>query len=221
MSKLTKQLDDEVTRRDMAQTEAVMYQGKLQDMSDGMATPSTGAPNRGKGISFERDRGSKEDEHTKGAHASTKLMRVIEHWMTHKDLQQALLRGSSVNDMAFSTLVQVLADCPSLHTLDLAQNHLTMDSCSEICNLITSATNLSFVSLADNQFSLRSLGYFMTAVMERQNTKKLSPLDLLDLHGNEGLVAGAAAPPPEAILRQVNGSLGPIKWPPRGAELIS
>merc|ERR1719456_1865192 len=156
MVKLTKQLDEEVTRRDMAQTEAVMYQGKLQDMSDGMATPSTGAPNRGKGISFERDRGAKEDEHAKGAQASTKLMRVIEHWMTHKDLQQALLRSASINDMSFSTLVQVLADCPSLHTLDLASNQLTMDSCSEICNLVTAAPHLSFVSLSENLLSLRS-----------------------------------------------------------------
>merc|ERR1719183_3168613 len=223
MVKLTKQLDDEVTRRDIAQTESVMFQGKLQDINDGMVTPSTGAHTRGKGISFERDRqGSKEDDHgNKAGQASTKLMRVVEHWMTHKDLQQALLRNASINDMAFSTLVQVLADCPSLQTLDLAQNQLTMDSCSEVCNLITSAQNLSFVSLADNLFSLRSLGYFMTAVMERQNTKKLAPLDLLDLHGNEGLVAGAHAPPPEALLRQVNQALGSTKLPPRGAELIS
>jgi len=219
MVKLTKQLDDEVTRRDIAQTEAVMAQGKLQDMSDGMVTPSTGANARGKGISFERERASKEDEQ-KGGQASTKLMRVIEHWMTHKDLQQALLRNASINDMAFSTLVQVLADCPSLQTLDLAQNQLTMDSCSEVCNLITSAPNLSFVSVADNLFSLRSLGYFMTAVMERQNTKKLAPLDLLDLHGNEGLVAAAQAQPPEGLLRQVNSALGATKVPPRGAELI-
>jgi len=74
---------------------------------------------------------------------------------------------------------------------------------------------------ADNLFSMRSLGYFMTAVMERQNTKKLAPLDLLDLHGNEGLVAGAAASPPEALLRQVNTALGPTKLPPRGPELIT
>merc|ERR1719498_839357 len=191
-----------------------------------MATPSTTAQGRGgKGITFQ-DRASKEDEHSKGAHASTKLMRVVEHWMTHKDLQQALLRNASINDMAFSTLVQVLADCPSLHTLDLAQNQLTMDSCSEVCNLITSATNLSFVSLADNLFSLRSLGYFMTAIMERQNTKKLTPLDILDLHGNEGLVAAAQATPPEALLRQVNQALEKtggqsIKLPSRGPELVA
>merc|ERR1719498_2211183 len=120
--------------------------------------------------------------------------------MTHKDLQQALLRGAGINDMSFSTVVQVLSDCPSLQTLDLTSNHLTMDSCSEVCTLITSAPQLSFVSLADNLFSLRSLGYFMTAVMERQNTKKLAPLDLLDLQGNEGLVAAASAPPHDGIL---------------------
>jgi ankyrin repeat protein len=223
MVKLTKQLDDEVTRRDIAQTEAVMFQGKLQDISDGMVTPSTGANARsGKGISFERDRGAKEEDQQKGSgQASTKLMRVVEHWMQHKDLQQALLRNSAINDMAFSTLVQVLADCHSLQTLDLAQNQLTMDSCSEVCNLITSAPNLSFVSLSENLFSLRSLGYFMTAIMERQNTKKLAPLDILDLHGNEGLVAGAAAPPPEALLRQVNTALGTTKLPPRGPELVA
>merc|ERR1719183_876658 len=107
MVKLTKQLDEEVTRRDIAQTEAVMFQGKLQDITDGMATPSTGTQARGKGISFSNDRGGKDDEHGKtgqSAQSSTKLMRVVEHWMTHKDLQQALLRNASINDAAFSTL---------------------------------------------------------------------------------------------------------------------
>ena len=48
-----------------------------------------------------------------------------------------------------------------------------MDSCSDLCQLITTAPSLSFISLAENLFSLRSVGYFMTAVMERQNTKNL------------------------------------------------
>merc|ERR1719221_674036 len=100
-----------------------------------------------------------------------------------------------------------LQDCPSLQTLDLSQNLLTMDSCSDICQLITSAPQLAFLSIAENLFSLRSIGYFMTAVMERQNTKKLMPLDLLDLQGNEGLVAAASAPAPEALLKQVSMSL--------------
>jgi len=220
MSKLTKQLDEEVTRRDILQTEAVALQSKVQDISEGAPVVSGAAASRGKGISFEREKGASQEDN-KGSQASTKLMRVIEHWMTHKDLQQALLRNSGINDMSFSTVVQVLADCPSLQTLDLGGNQLTMDSCSEVCNLITASPSLSFVSLADNLFSLRSLGYFMTAVMERQNTKKLAPLDLLDLHGNEGLVAGAAASPPDALLRQINAALGHIKLPPRGAELIA
>lgn len=217
MAKLTKQLDEEVMRRDLAQSEAQTLAGKVQDLSDGVALPPSGTHSKGKGISFEKDKSGTDEP----SNASTKLMRVVEHWMQHKDMQQALLRNAGVNDMAFSTLSQVLVDCQSLQTLDLACNQLTMDSCSELCNLITTAPQLSFVSLADNRMSLRSLGYFMTAVMERQNAKKLAPLDLLDLHGNEGLVAAAAAPAPDAILKQVNAALGPTKLPPRGAELIA
>ena len=41
--------------------------------------------------------------------------------MRQRDLQQALLRGTSINDTAFATLVQALNDCPSLQTLDLSQ----------------------------------------------------------------------------------------------------
>jgi len=222
MSKLNKQLDDEVTRRDIAQQEAVSLQSKVQDMNEGAPLAPLTSSNR-KGITFEKEKersGQNQEPGPGNSQASTKLMRVIEHWMTHKDLQQAMLRGAQINDMAFSTLVQVLADCPSLQTLDLAQNQLTMDSCSEICNLITSAPHLSFVSLAENLLSLRSLGYFMTAVMERQNTKKLSPLDLLDLHGNEGLMSAAAATPPEGLLRQIQAVLGMTKLPVRGPELI-
>merc|ERR1719412_2493840 len=111
----------------------------------------------------------------KSSQVSTKLMRVVDQWMRHRDLQEALLRGASINDHAFTTLVQAFVDCRSLQTLDLSQNLLTMDSCSDICQLITTAPSLSFISLADNLFSLRSVGYFMTAVMERQNTKKLIP----------------------------------------------
>ena len=54
-----------------------------------------------------------------------------------------------------------------------------MDSCSDLCQLITTAPSLSFISLAENLFSLRSVGYFMTAVMERQNTKKLGRIVVL------------------------------------------
>lgn len=41
--------------------------------------------------------------------------------MRQRDLQQALLRGASINDTAFATLVRALNDCPSLQTLDLSQ----------------------------------------------------------------------------------------------------
>lgn len=218
MVKLTRQLDEEVTRRDQVQAESQLLERKVQDLakgSVGMIMPTRTAKSS-----------KEEDEHAmreRGNQVSTKLMRVVDQWMRQRDLQQALLRGASINDTAFSTLVQALNDCPSLQTLDLSQNLLTMDSCSDICQLITTAPNLSFVSLAENLFSLRSVGYFMTAVMERQNTKKLMPLDLLDLQGNEGLVAAAASPVPDALLRQVTNALGPEgqRLPVTGPELVA
>eukprot|EP00438_Fugacium_kawagutii_P014758 Skav202482 [mRNA] locus=scaffold149:811526:818512:+ [translate_table: standard] len=106
--------------------------------------------------------------------------------MRQRDLQQALLRGASINDTAFATLVQALNDCPSLQTLDLSQ--------------------------------------------------KLMPLDLLDLQGNEGLVAAAAAPVPDALLNEVQkamlkklgrsrgaagGTVRTGKLPPSGVELVA
>ena len=46
------------------------------------------------------------------------------------------------------------------------------------------------------------------------------PLDLLDLQGNEGLVAAAAAPVPEALLNQVQQAVQRTgRLPPGGVEL--
>lgn len=218
MVRMTRQLDEEITRRDQVQAESQMLERKVQDLTKGDGVPAARTRSKDK-HGQEEEQAAKE----RGSQVSTKLMRVVDQWMRQRDLQQALLRGASINDLAFSTLVQALSDCQSLQTLDLSQNLLTMDSCSDICQLITTAPNLSFLSLADNLFSLRSVGYFMTAVMERQNTKKLMPLDLLDLQGNEGLVAAAAAPIPDGLLKQVNGALAhqPGRLPARGPELVS
>lgn len=215
MVKLTRQLDEEVQKRDQVSAESQQLERPLQDLTKGTAgaqptSPSSGVPSDEQAL---RERGSQ---------VSTKLMRVVDQWMRQRDLQQALLRGASISDTAFATLVQALNDCPSLQTLDLSQNLLTMDSCSDLCQLITTAPSLSFISLAENLFSLRSVGYFMTAVMERQNTKKLMPLDLLDLQGNEGLVAAAAAPVPEQLLTQVQQAMQRTgKLPPSGVELVA
>lgn len=215
MVKLTRQLDEEVQKRDQVSAESQQLERRLQDLTKGTAgaqptSPSSGVPSDEQAL---RERGSQ---------VSTKLMRVVDQWMRQRDLQQALLRGASINDTAFATLVQALNDCQSLQTLDLSQNLLTMDSCSDLCQLITTAPSLSFISLAENLFSLRSVGYFMTAVMERQNTKKLMPLDLLDLQGNEGLVAAAAAPVPEQLLTQVQQAMQRTgKLPPSGVELVA
>eukprot|EP00747_Dinoflagellata_sp_TGD_P113299 gnl/TRDRNA2_/TRDRNA2_171672_c1_seq2.p1 gnl/TRDRNA2_/TRDRNA2_171672_c1~~gnl/TRDRNA2_/TRDRNA2_171672_c1_seq2.p1 ORF type:complete len:686 (-),score=179.59 gnl/TRDRNA2_/TRDRNA2_171672_c1_seq2:239-2296(-) len=211
MVRLTRQLDEEVTRRDQAAAESQQLERRIMEMSDGGSIAAQGKG--GKGPDKQDEQGT--------SFAPTKLMRVIDQWMRHKDMQQALMRGACVNDAAFSTLVQVFSDCPSLQTLDLSQNQLTMDSCSDICQLITTSPNLSYISLEGNLLSLRSIGYFMTAIMERHNTKKLVPLDLLDLQGNEGLVAAANAPPPESLVQQVNKGLGNQTLPPRGVELVS
>merc|ERR1719217_1992778 len=149
--------------------------------------------------------------------SSTKIMRLVDQWMRTKDLQQVLLRGSALNDMSFSTVCGILAESPSLHTLDLSQNLLTMDSCSDICQLITTAPNLTYISLEGNKFSLRAIGYFMTAVMERHNSKKLTPMDILDLQGNEGLIQaisdGEAEGVPDELLKRCSPDLvspGPV-----------
>eukprot|EP00931_Biecheleriopsis_adriatica_P091011 TRINITY_DN6491_c0_g1_i2.p1 TRINITY_DN6491_c0_g1~~TRINITY_DN6491_c0_g1_i2.p1 ORF type:complete len:689 (+),score=189.91 TRINITY_DN6491_c0_g1_i2:77-2143(+) len=218
MVKLTRQLDEEVQKRDQVQAESSILERKLQDLTKGANI--TGAPTSTRAANIGAD--DEQALRERGSQVSTKLMRVVDQWMRQRDLQQALLRGASINDTAFATLVQALNDCPSLQTLDLSQNLLTMDSCSDLCQLITTAPSLSFISLAENLFSLRSVGYFMTAVMERQNTKKLIPLDLLDLQGNEGLVAAAAAPVPEALLSQVTRSLANLgKLPAGGVELVA
>mmetsp|Transcript_69589 Transcript_69589/g.165997 ORF Transcript_69589/g.165997 Transcript_69589/m.165997 type:complete len:685 (+) Transcript_69589:38-2092(+) len=198
MVQLTRKLDDEVSAKDQVLGETHRLERKLQELSMGhTATASSTSKDQSQEVNL-RERTSQ---------VSMKLMRVVDQWMHHKDLQQALLRNAAINDVAFGTLAQALVDCPSLQTLDLSQNLLTMDSCSDLCQLITTAPNLSFISLAENLFSLRCIGYFMTAIMERQTTKRLVPLDLLDLQGNEGLqVALAAAPPQDLVakLREVS-----------------
>jgi len=217
MVKLTRQLDEEVQKRDQVLSESQILERKLNDLAKGADLGLSSSTKAADGAEVD-ERSMRE----RGSHVSTKLMRVVDQWMRQRDLQQALLRGASINDTAFATLAQTLNDCPSLQTLDLSQNLLTMDSCSDICQLITAAPNLSFVSLAENLFSLRSVGYFMTAIMERQNTKKLAPLDLFDLQANEGLVAAAAAPVPEALLNTVRQTLPQGKrLPPGGTELVA
>jgi len=224
MVRLTRQLDEEVSKRDQIEVESQALERKLHEVSKGGNTGNAATLSNSMKSRSRDNQDGREDEaaaREKGSQVSTKLMRVVDQWMRHRDLQEALLRGASINDQSFTTLVQAFVDCRSLQTLDLSQNLLTMDSCSDICQLITTAPSLSFISLADNLFSLRSVGYFMTAVMERQNTKKLMPLDLLDLQGNEGLVAAATAPVPDSLMSQVTSSMGnPGAMPPKGMELI-
>merc|ERR1719159_1959566 len=185
--RLTKQLDEEITKRDKVEVESQMLERRLVEQQDRLG--GGGA----KVVSQDRigRKNRKEEDAQDATKAATKIIRTVDQWMRHKDLQQALLRGASINDVGFSTLVQVLVDCSSLHTLDLSQNQLTMDSCSDLCQLITTCPSLTYISLEGNLFSLRALGYFMTAIMERHNSKKLTPIDILDMQGNEGLMNAA------------------------------
>lgn len=193
MVQLTRKLDDEVSAKDQVISETHRLERKLQELSMGATTATSSSNNASQEVNMR--------EVT--SQVSMKLMRVVDQWMKYKDLQQALLRNAAINDVAFGTLAQALVDCPSLQTLDLSQNLLTMDSCSDLCQLITTAPSLSFISLAENLFSLRCVGYFMTAVMERQTTKRLVPLDLLDLQGNEGLQMAHAAVPPQDLVNKL------------------
>eukprot|EP00913_Durusdinium_trenchii_P017991 g16907.t1 len=222
MVQLTRKLDDEVSAKDQVIGETHRLERKLQELSLGATTAATSSTldasqERCADMSIvfgpvdtiiaQTGRNPCHEKHLKLAilasnKVSMKLMRVVDQWMKYKDIQQVLLRNAAINDVAFGTLAQALVDCPSMQTLDLSQNLLTMDehfhdSCSDLCQLITTAPSLSFMSLAENLFSLRCVGYFMTAVMERQTTKRLVPLDLLDLQGNEGLQMALAAVPPQ------------------------
>jgi len=222
MVRLQKQLDEEIVKRDKVEIESQMLERRVIEMHDRVGagksvspTPQATDPKRRSKKPAATE--AAEETLTDAMRSSTKIMRMVDSWMRTKDLQQALLRGSAVNDMGFSTVCGILTECPSLHTLDLSQNQLSMDSCSDICQLITTSPNLTYISLEGNKFSLRAIGYFMTAVMERHNSKKLTPIDILDLQGNEGLLTaisdGESEGVPEELLKRVSPDIvapGPV-----------
>jgi len=217
MVRLTRQLDDEVQRRDQTEVDTQALERRLHEIEGGGSAPAPAASRRA-------SQNSQSDANEMGretAKVSTKLMRVVDQWMQTKDLQQALLRGAGVNDTSFMTLVNVLSDCKSLQVLDLSHNQLTMDSCSDLCRLITTSPSLSFMGIADNLFSMRSIGYFMTAVMERQNKKKLAPLEVLDMSGNEGFLRAMESSPPDYLLKQVHLAPDCSRLPYKGDVLVA
>merc|ERR1719440_461979 len=99
-----------------------MLERRITEMGDRMA----GGMKKPQSTVVGRKGAAAQDEGPSGAAslASTKIMRIVDQWMRTHDMQQAMLRGSQINDMAFSTLIQVLFECPSLHTVDLSRNHL-------------------------------------------------------------------------------------------------
>eukprot|EP00397_Hematodinium_sp_SG-2012_P016914 GEMP01017270.1.p1 GENE.GEMP01017270.1~~GEMP01017270.1.p1 ORF type:complete len:633 (+),score=136.06 GEMP01017270.1:29-1900(+) len=180
-TRLQKQFDHEVMKREKAEGDTALLERQVVDAYETKLVPA---------------KVQREADVPDALQASSKIFRAIDHWMRYKNLSQALLRNSALTDIAFSTLSQMLHGCPSLHTIDLSRNQLTMDSCSDICQLITVMKELTYVSVESNGFSLRSLGYFMTAILERQNTEGLAPLDLFDFQHNDGLLLAMEEPAP-------------------------
>ena len=155
--------------------------------------------------------------------STSKIMRTVDAWMRNKDLSQALLRGAGMDDVAFSTMQNILTQCASLKALDLSLNALTMDSCSELCQLMTTSPKLTCVSLEGTALPLKAIGYLMTAIMERDskssshktnasnNTQQpsVTPFEVLDLQRTKGVMAALSGTSPSSnILKQYASSLG-------------
>merc|ERR1711988_1051072 len=94
---------------------------------------------------------------------------------------------TGLTDEAFQTLVHVLQQSPSLHTLDLSDNELSMTSVSDIAQLLTSITELQMLSVARNNLPLHAIGYLMTAMLERQ-AQDMEPPVLVNFTDNQGLL---------------------------------
>lgn len=76
--------------------ETQLLERRLQDLAGGMGMPSPSSLSKG----GKSRTGAEEDDRERGSQVSTKLMRVVDQWMRHRDLQQALLRGAAINDQA-------------------------------------------------------------------------------------------------------------------------
>jgi ankyrin repeat protein len=120
--------------------------------------------------------------------ASTQIMRVVEHWIRHRDLEEVNVRRTGLTDESFATLVHVLQQSPSLTSIDLSDNELTNTSVSDIAQLLTSVQDLQMLSVARNSLPLGTLGYLMTAMLERQACD-LEPPVLINFTDNQGLLA--------------------------------
>ncbi|CAD7948532.1 unnamed protein product [Amoebophrya sp. A25] len=201
---LQKTVDTEMAKKEQVEAQNIILGLQLKDSHD------TGI---GKNKLKKQVKRPDEEGRPEAAKAATKIIRTVDQWLRQRDLEQALLRGSAISDIGFSTLAQVLIDCPSLHTLDLSKNQLTMDSCSDICQIVTTAPTISYISLEANLFSLRSIGYFMTAIMERQNNNSVTPLAILHMQDNDGII--------QAIEADIQPTSADLKAWPKLASLPS
>jgi len=130
---------------------------------------------------------AREGESLSASIASTQMMRVMEHWIRHRDIEEVQLRRVGLTDESFATLVHVLQQSPSLHSIDLSENELTQASVSDLAQLITVVGDLSMISVAGNSLPINALGYLMTAMLERQ-AQAMDPPVLINFRDNQGLL---------------------------------
>lgn len=166
LAHMQEKLDDEVKRSAAADLEKQALQRQLDMKAEGVAS----------------------SEAVTASVASTQLMRVVEQWMRRRDLEEVMLRATALTDESFGSLVPCLVQSPSLHTLDLSDNDLSINSVADLSQLVTLVPDLSVLSVARNALPLNVIGYFMTAMLERQ-AKGLSPPVLINLQNNQGLLA--------------------------------
>jgi ankyrin repeat protein len=126
-------------------------------------------------------------EYLSASVASTQIMRVVEHWIRHRDLEEVNVRQTGLTDESFATLVHVLQQSPSLSSIDLSDNELTNASVSDIAQILTSVSDLQMLTVARNHMPLGALGYFMTAMLERQ-AQDFEPPVLINFTDNQGLL---------------------------------
>ncbi len=100
--------------------------------------------------------------------ASKLISAIMDKWMASRDCEVVKIEGVGLLDKSFSTLTQVLTQCPSLTSVQLKNNELTMASVSEVCVLLSTCPKLKDLDLSGNQIPVRSVGYVMAALMERR-----------------------------------------------------
>ncbi|KAF4673012.1 hypothetical protein FOL47_011114 [Perkinsus chesapeaki] len=130
------------------------------------------------------------DEPPTVSSAVQRIRGVMDEWMRNRDVAEADLKDTSLTDNSFTTLMQILSQCPSLEHVDVSYNDISMTCCSDICLLLSMGKSLKTFSLDGCYFPLRALGYFMTALMER-DSRGLPEIGSLSVVKTGGIIGAA------------------------------